>query len=301
LRAAANDAEIAKDAFHRAFNTLAMKTAPPRDYTTVEEAEAEGWTFDTELGRWQLSRELRTHVKRVKEAVAGLTDANVDTMSLAEAQRIEEKLLTFFGGVLGEFTGSGNASLRLGVQPVDVDAEELQGRRRRVKAMAVDLQAKCGPVLKPDMGEAALSGSADSGIHVCHAATCRKRAAVGQKLLVCPCKSVRYCNRACQTADYPIHKAACRAEAEIRRENEAGGGDMNKQHELFEWFQSVPNLVESVACREPSHCRAGRRQRQGAYHLLTIFHSRYTYVLNSAVSSLTATEATTEATCYLPQ
>jgi hypothetical protein len=143
---------------------------------------------------------------------------------------------------------------------MDVDVDDLEGRRRRVKSIASDLQATCRAVLRRNMAEAVLCGDGGAGdtgdvyigMNIC--SMCRKPPAAGNKLRFCRgCKVVSYCTRECQKAHYPIHKTICREQAEIVEENNALGVDNSKRHHLQEWFHSIPCLLDGVTCKAWQH------------------------------------------------
>jgi hypothetical protein len=220
-------------AYNVAFSRPAIKT-PPSTFATVEAAEAAGWKFDAALGRWEAPPEVTKSIKKVEKLAKSFTSERVDAMTIHE---LREALPTL---------GHDITSL------ADLSEEAL---RQELKAVASEMQHKARSVRKNKLTEPLLSASAKNGgqpaflcMQSCH--SCGEPPTAGKKLMVCSqCRSVEYCCKECQRADWSNHKTFCKVTT-ARNKNTALMGNCNtdKFDDLMAWYQSVPNLVEGVIC-----------------------------------------------------
>jgi hypothetical protein len=73
-----------------------------------------------------------------------------------------------------------------------------------------------------DNEQATEAWAATSGLRRCHKARCGARERHPAQFKACSaCKKVVYCTKECQTADYPEHRAACKAQRAATAEKEA--------------------------------------------------------------------------------
>ena len=227
-------AEIARKRdpqFAEAFIRPALKTAPVF-FSSIEDAEAAGWTFNADLGRWDApAEELAAMREKEKIAKALRSDDKVNALSVMELRAAIEML-------------SAEAA----------PATEVPELRRLAKELAASFEAKARAIRKHNLSEASGRGTGTASTmmgNVCRA--CGKQES-GRRLLQCSrCLGVWYCDASCQRQHWPEHKALCKRYAKTNDSITQSGANVNKYNDVMAWYGSVPNAAEAIACLAWTH------------------------------------------------
>mmetsp|Transcript_38310 Transcript_38310/g.95047 ORF Transcript_38310/g.95047 Transcript_38310/m.95047 type:complete len:452 (+) Transcript_38310:39-1394(+) len=232
-----------------AFMTPALKPKP--DYhDSAEEAEAAGWTFNATTTRWEMPAAHVAQVKELEQRLKGLdlTDARVDAMGLLELRRAFNAIRD--GDNPPPPPGSGTpvmfdprVALRARLKEYSREMARTARLMRKNKSLEPMTRLKWGDVTASER-------TAHSTSHIVRSCkTCGKEPPAGCQLLSCgKCMSMWYCNKACQSIDWPQHKASCRIAVAAREEAATDGVDLTKLPALQRWYATVPDLGEKVAC-----------------------------------------------------
>ena len=206
-----------------------MKTAPA-NFSSIQAAEAAGWTWNGGLGRWEPPQEEVDALRELETFAKTLTDSRVGTMSTKELQSALTKLCS------SAVPSADQAALRL-----------------QVTEVAASVHRKARDVRKQNTYESVRSGEGSTRMAVCTA--CSKPAGLGMSLLKCArCMVVAYCNTECQTAHWAEHKKMCKVNRQMRAEVDANGvTDTSKHNDVMAWYGSVPNLAEGIVCEAWEH------------------------------------------------
>jgi len=230
-----------QDAYHEAYSRPAIKT-PPSNFATVEAAEAAGWEYDKDLGRWLAPSEVSKNIKELEKLIKIFTPEFVNAMSV---HQLREALQSF---------GQDERTV------ATLSEEEL---RQVVKEVASELQQKARTVRKNKLAGTVLGANAKGDgqpvyivLQNCH--SCGKLPPAGKKLMICSqCRNVSYCNKECQKADWSNHKAYCKRSAADQHKSKSLVEDSSAKNldKVIAWYQSVPNLPERVVCLAWQHRR----------------------------------------------
>lgn len=217
-------------ALAEAFLRPAMKTAPA-NFSSIQAAEAAGWTWNGGLGRWEPPQEEVDALREMETFAKTLTDSRVGTMSVKELQSALTELCS------SAVPSADQAALRL-----------------QVTEVAASVHRKARTVRKQNTYESVRSGGS---IRECVCTACSKPAGLGTSLLKCArCMVVAYCDTECQTAHWAEHKKMCKVHRQMRAEVNADGvTDTSKHNDAMAWYGSVPNLAEGVVCAAWKHRR----------------------------------------------
>ena len=217
-----------------AFMRPASKT-PPEQFSSVEAAEAAGWTFDSSLGRWNEPPE-QSQARRSRESRAKvLAGEAVDKMSVKELR-----------DALRELTSEADVS-KYG----PFSSENLAHLQSKVKDVAAEVHRTERAVRKGHLSEAVSrqGGERAVGNTVCRGCGRAPGAAVTLKQCV-GCKAVSYCSKECQKSDWKQHKPMCKNQKKIIETMAKSGEDPNKLPLVTSWYSSllkVPLLVVRTA------------------------------------------------------
>jgi len=84
--------------------------------------------------------------------------------------------------------------------------------------------------------------------HVCHRAACGKLEGDGTRFSLCSgCKAVRYCSRACQKADWKIHKARCQSSVSEQQKGQPTGSGKNRLAVITHYFKGHAEEITAMA------------------------------------------------------
>ena len=208
-----------RTSYENAFSTLAFKSAPA-GFDTAEAAEAAGYTWSAADGLWKKSQSEHIMLKEWEKLARSLTKELVAEMNVKELRLNYNKLRE--------------------VCPSDVDFVLDEELKDEVLRMSTLLYTKTRSLRKDPMSPANNTSMPTISAAACRA--CGNFPLPGKKLLLCAaCKSVSYCNAACQKGNWKAHKATCKSFA-LNPDNYSQE-DFQK---VMSWYSSVPDLAPQV-------------------------------------------------------